>query len=284
MQVQVIDYQSKSAAQDFAKALKEIGFGVIANHPLNNDLINQTYATWEAFFALPEAEKEKYAFDSKTHSGFISKKMSETAKGYDVKDIKEFFHYYPHTACPDAQKALTQQTFDMLSGFASELLGWLEQHMPNEAREKLTMPLPDMIKDSDRTLFRLLHYPPLTGDEPANAIRAAAHEDIDLLTVLPAATAKGLQVQDADGNWLDVPCNPGWLIINIGDMLQEATGHFYPSTSHRVINPEGDDAKKSRLSMPLFLHPPFNVRLSEKHTARSYCAERYKELGLELTE
>ena len=112
-----------------------------------------------------------------------------------------------------------------------------------------------MIKDSEQTLLRVLHYPPITGNEEPDAIRAAAHEDINLLTILPAANEPGLQVKGKDGDWLDVPSDFGNLIINIGDMLQEASGGYFPSTTHRVINPVGTDMSKSRISLPLVLTP-----------------------------
>ena len=117
------------------------------------------------------------------------------------------------------------------------------------------MPLPLMLEGSDHTLLRVLHYPPLTGDEEPGAVRAAAHGDINLLTILPAATEPGLQVMGKDGEWHDVPCDFGLLIVNIGDMLEEASGKYYPSTLHRVLNPTGQAATKSRISLPLFLHP-----------------------------
>ena len=139
-----------------------------------------------------------------------------------------------------------------------------------------------MIKDTPNTLLRVLHYPPLTGEEEPGAVRAAAHEDINLLTILPAANEPGLQVQEQNGNWLDIPADFGHLIVNIGDMLQEASGGYFPSTSHRVINPSGRNAKKSRISLPLFLHPRDEVILSEKHTQKSYLLERLRELGVKI--
>ena len=112
------------------------------------------------------------------------------------------------------------------------------------------------------------------------SVRAAAHTDINLLTVLPAANEPGLQVQAKNGEWLDVPCDFGMLIINIGDMLQEASQGYYPSTMHRVINPENRTHNVSRVSLPLFLHPRPEVVLSTRHTAGSYLSERLKELGM----
>lgn len=278
MSIKVVDFQSPTAAVEFAAGLKEIGFAVIANHPISQQLIDEAYAKWTAFFKSDE--KFQFELNPETQDGYVSTKMSETAKGYNQKDLKEFFHYYQGKRCPASCFDVTTQLSSELNALASTLLSWLEKNAPSEVQATFSMPLSDMIKNSDQTLFRILHYPPLTGDEPAGAVRAAAHEDIDLLTMLPAATAKGLQVKDAKGNWLDVPINPGWIIVNAGDMLQECTGHYYISTTHRVLNPTGDEAKQSRLSMPLFLHPRADVKLSERHTAGSYLSERLREIGL----
>ena len=160
------------------------------------------------------------------------------------------------------------------------MLDWIEQHSPTEVAQKYSEPLSSMIKNTPNTLLRVLHYPPLSGDEEPGAVRAAAHEDINLITILPAANEPGLQVQQKNGKWLDIPADFGQLIINIGDMLQEASGGYFPSTSHRVINPSGENAKKSRISLPLFLHPRDEVVLSERHTQLSYLQERLKELGV----
>ena len=98
--------------------------------------------------------------------------------------------------------------------------------------------------------------------------------------MLPAANEPGLQVMDVNGEWMDVPCDPGQLVINVGDMLQETSGGYFPSTTHRVINPTGEGSSQSRLSLPLFLHPRPEVVLSDKHTADSYLKERLRELGV----
>ena len=129
-------------------------------------------------------------------------------------------------------------------------------------------------------MLRIIHYPPLRETDSPQAVRAAAHEDINLLTILCAATSPGLQASDVDGNWFDVPTDPGMIVVNTGDMLQMATDGYFPSTTHRVINPPDDKRKTSRLSMPLFLHPHDHVKLSESHTARSYLTERLEEIGL----
>lgn len=278
MQIRVIDFRSPNAPAAFSAGLKEIGFAVLSHHPLQQALIDKAYSLWYEFFNSDK--KHEFAFDKKTHDGYASTELSETAKGYDQKDLKEFYHYYLGGRCPKACRAVSIQLATELTAMASTLLSWIEQSSPLDVKAKFSMPLPKMIKNSHLTLLRLIHYPPLTGNEPTGAMRAAAHEDINLLTLLPAATAEGLQVKDAHGHWIDVPINPGWIIVNAGDMLQECSGHYYISTSHRVLNPTGEAAKKSRLSMPLFLHPNDEVILSARHTAQSYRAERFKELGL----
>jgi isopenicillin N synthase-like dioxygenase len=159
-------------------------------------------------------------------------------------------------------------------------LDWIEQESPADVRKHYREPLSNMIKGSDQTLLRILHYPPLAGDEEPDAIRAAAHEDINLITLLPASNEPGLQVKSKDGTWLDVPSDFGNLIVNIGDMLQETSGHYFPSTTHRVVNPQGADTSKARISLPLFLHPRPDVVLSEKYTADTYLSERLRELGV----
>lgn len=278
MEIQVIDYNDNNSSEKFANALHEIGFAVLANHNVPKDLMDDVYQSWKEFFNSPE--KDQFAFDAKKHDGYVSQDLSETAKGAEVKDIKEFYHYYTWGRCPEQLREKTQKLFDELAGLGRELLGWVEKHAPQEIRDRFSMPLSEMIKESTLSLFRLLYYPPLKGDENPKAIRAAAHEDINLLTVLPSATTAGLQVLNKDGSWLDVPCEHGWIVVNIGDMLQECTDGYYPSTTHRVVNPEGDAARKERLSMPLFLHPRDEVVLSDRHTAHSYRMERYEELGL----
>ncbi len=160
--------------------------------------------------------------------------VSETAKGHAQKDIKEYFHYYPWGQCPTELKQEIQQYYQEANQLATELLAWVEEYSPSAISEKYSQSLSSMIDGSHKTLLRVLHYPPLDDNEQLGAIRAGAHEDINLLTILPAANEPGLQVLDKDGNWIDVPCDFGNLIINIGDMLQEASDGYFPSTTHRV--------------------------------------------------
>lgn len=278
MQVQVIDYTSKDAAAKFVKSLHETGFGVLINHPIKQSLVESIYKNWQTFF-LSE-EKHAFVFDPEKQDGYFSPDISETAKGFSKKDIKEYFHVYPWGRIPSQLKDEILEYYRLTSQLAAELLDWVEAHSPAEVSDKYSEALSNMIKGTPNTLLRVLHYPPLTGDEEAGAVRAAAHEDINLLTILPAANEPGLQVQQQDGEWIDVPADFGNLIINIGDMLQEASAGYFPSTSHRVINPTGKGSDKSRISLPLFLHPRSEVVLSDKHTQASYLLERLRELGV----
>lgn len=278
MQVRVVDYRAADAAEQFTRSLHETGFGVLVNHPLPQSLVEKIYADWLAFFNGDE--KQQFAFSKETQDGYFSTEISETAKGFAQKDIKEYFHIYPWGRIPEALRADAMRYYEIANGLAAELLSWVEAHTPAEIAKNYREPLSNMIQDSRQTLLRVLRYPPLTGNEPAGSLRAAPHGDINLLTILPAANEPGLQVQDMNGAWVDVPGDFGMLIINIGDMLQEASQGYYPSTQHRVVNPTGEGAKKSRVSLPLFLHPRNDVVLSDRYTAHSYLEERLRELGV----
>lgn len=278
MQVKVVDYLAADAAEQFTRSLHETGFGVLVNHPIQQALVEKIYADWLGFFNGDE--KHQYAFSKEKQDGYFSTEISETAKGFTQKDIKEYFHIYPWGRIPAPLKADAMQYYSQANGLAQELLSWVERYTPAEIARHYREPLSQMIQDSQLTLLRVLRYPPLTGNEPAGSLRAAPHGDINLLTILPAANEPGLQVQGKDGQWFDVPCDFGMLIINIGDMLQEASQGYYPSTQHRVVNPTGDSAKKSRVSLPLFLHPRDEVVLSDRYTAHAYLQERLRELGV----
>ncbi len=273
-----VDYQAEDAKQQFVRSLRETGFGVLKNHPIQQQMVADIYETWQDFFNSDQ--KDQFTFNKDTQDGFFPSTVSEVAKGFKKKDIKEYFHYYPWGQCPEELKAQLQNYYEQANALAEELLSWVEELSPSDVAEGYKEALSNMIKNSEQTLLRVLHYPPLDGSEEPDAIRAAAHEDINLLTILPAANEPGLQVKGKDGSWIDVPCDFGNLIVNIGDMLQEASGGYFPSTTHRVINPEGSDQTRARISLPLFLHPRPDVVLSERYTADSYLTERLRELGV----
>ncbi len=279
MEVLSVDYRSPAAKHDFAKSLSETGFAVLRNHPLPWSKIEKVYSEWREFFNSPV--RFEYPFDKKKQDGYVPSSLSEIAKGEVYKDIKEFYHvYYPWGRYPRTLSSVTAEVFEEAFALAGELLGWIEDNLPKEIQAKLKKPLKDMIC-RERTLQRILYYPPITGQEEVGAIRAAAHEDINLITILPAATQPGLQAKDSKGQWHAVPVDPESLIVNIGDMLQEATDRYYISTSHRVVKPEGEQAGVARISMPLFLHPHADDYLSPQYPrAEDYLMERLRELGL----
>ena len=278
MNVLTVDYTASDAPERFVESLHNTGFGVLTNHPIAKEKVEAIYESWYQFF-LSDA-KDEFLFDPKTQDGFFPASVSEVAKGNNIKDIKEYFHVYPWGKMPQHLQAQIMEYYALANELAQELLGWVETHTPSDIAKNYSQSLPSMIQDSDGTLLRILHYPPMTGAEEPGAIRAAAHGDINLLTILPAANEPGLQVIAEDGTWVDVPCDFGNIIINIGDMLQEASCGYFPSTIHRVINPSGERSEKSRISLPLFLHPNPEVVLSERYTAGSYLDERLRELGV----
>lgn len=278
MELKAIDYTSATAQKEFVESLHNTGFGVLKNHPIQQHLVESIYKNWQTFFN--GTEKENFVYNVETQDGFFPAAVSEVAKGHTKKDIKEYFHYYPWGQCPAELKEELSQYYKEANTLAAELLGWVESYTPEHIADNYTQSLSSMIESSEQTLLRVLHYPPLKGDEELGAIRAGAHEDINLLTILPSANEPGLQVKTKEDKWVDVPCDFGTLIVNIGDMLQEASGGYFPSTSHRVVNPEGADKTKARISLPLFLHPNPDVVLSERYTAESYLQERLRELGV----
>lgn len=271
-----VDYKDPKAPELFVESLRSTGFGVLRNHPIPQVNVDSIYQNWLNFFSGDE--KESYLFNTEKFDGFYPARVAEAAKGRLTRDIKEYYHYFPWGRCPESLKAQADSYYELACNFGSELLSWVEMHSPPEVKKNYSESLSNMMEGSDRSLLRILHYPPLKGDEKPDAIRASAHEDINLLTVLPAANEPGLQVKTKDNEWLDVPCDFGNLIVNIGDMLQEVSGGYFPSTTHRVINPAGSVNNKSRISLPLFLHPRPEVILSDRYTAASYLKERLAEL------
>jgi len=211
-------------------------------------------------------------------SGYIPPDVSETAVGHSVRDLKEFFHIVPGTRMPAALSRDARDHLEEAATLGRLLLSWIDAHCSALLPEALRGRLAESLSPED-SLLRMLHYPPLTGGEPAGAVRAAAHEDINLLTLLPVSSKPGLQVLGRDGRWRDVPGAPGDVIVNSGDMLQEATAQRMPSTSHRVINPPTAAANRSRISMPYFLAPELGLRLSDRYTAGSYLRERLDQLA-----
>jgi isopenicillin N synthase-like dioxygenase len=278
MNVKTVRYGSKGSASEFAGSLLETGFAVLTDHPIPAVLIRETYSEWERFFAA--GEKHEHVFNPKSQVGYFPFR-SENAKDSKVKDLKEFYHHYPtRKPLPAGVNRYTPELYQKLVELGAELLEWIERETPPEVAKRFPSHLTEMIEGSEENLLRILHYPPLAGTEEQGAVRAAAHEDINLITLLPAATAPGLEVKDLQGNWHSVACDPGMVVINSGDMLKETSRGYYPSTTHRVVNPLGPAARTSRYSMPLFVHPRPAARLTETRTAGDYLNERLREIGL----
>ena len=277
MNVRTVNYTDSNAAHEFTRSLRQTGFSVLTHHPVPIELVDQVYAEWADFFS--SESKINYLFDPDKQDGFFPI-GSESAKGYSTKDLKEFYHIYPWGRYPNEISGATSELYGHLVELTSVLLGWIQDETPDHVKSLFSIPLPEMIKRSKTNLLRILHYPPLDGGEEPEAIRGAAHEDINLITLLVAGTQPGLQVQDLNNKWHDVPCDHGSLAINGGDMLQEASSGYFPSTTHQVINPGDGIQNESRYSMPLFLHPRDEVVLSDRYTAREYLDERLVEIGL----
>ena len=276
MKIETVDYTASDAGDRLARSLRETGFAVLANHPIRADRIDEAYALWGGFFASDS--KLNYLRDYEKQDGYFPFK-SEHAKDAQKKDLKEFYHVYPWGRVPEGLEAFTRKLYADLTAIGIELLSWLDQLMPDEISASLSMPLQEMMQASQQSLLRILHYPPVSAEEDAAAIRAAAHEDINLITLLLAGSQPGLQARDKQGQWHDVPCDPGMITINNGDMLSLATKGYFPSTTHRVINPD-DKLNLSRYSMPMFLHPHPDVKLRQDFTAEAFLQERLKEIGL----
>lgn len=277
MQILNVNYTDTNAQANFCQSLRETGFAVLNNHPISPILINEVYLQWQYFFQ--SNFKNDYLFDREKQDGYFPFK-SENAKGYKKSDLKEFYHIYPWGRIPPPNQQSSLLLYTELLKLAEVLLKWVQQGLPQDVVDRLSIPLSEMIINSSQTLLRVLHYPAIESNDDEDAVRAAPHEDINLITLLPAATAPGLEVKDNAGRWHAIDCNPGNIIVNVGDMLQMCTDYYYKSTTHRVVNPKSSSENKSRFSMPLFLHARSEVKLSQHYTAREYLHERLKEIGV----
>jgi len=272
-EILAIGLDEVDAPAKFAKSFRETGFAIIKDHNISSDEIDRMYGVWTDFFASDEGPN--FAVKPGESAGYFGYK-SENAKGSVNKDLKEFFHAYQNKTLPNITEKETREFQEKLIKMGSTLLGWLDQE--SEGHVSFSEPLENMIDGSDMNLLRIIHYPPLPDNVEPGEVRAAAHEDINLITLLVTGTEPGLQAKDVNGNWHDVPCKPGYITVNSGDMLSLASKGYYPSTPHRVVNPPKQE-NRSRYSMPLFVHPRPDVLL-DKLTAGEFLDERLKEIGL----
>ncbi|MEO1656530.1 MAG: 2-oxoglutarate and iron-dependent oxygenase domain-containing protein [Pseudomonadota bacterium] len=276
-------------------ALQRFGFVIIRDHGVNDRLLNEAYRLVADVFAQPTDVKERYTVPG-GHRGYTPF-GTEKAKGSETPDLKEFWHIGPERPIrsaldakniwpeepADFKKTLTE-LFDALHGVGENLLEALTG--------KLDVPtdyFKTRVADGDSVL-RLLHYPPIAHGANPQALRAAAHEDINLITILVAAQGAGLELLDRNGTWLPVENEPGDLIVDTGDMMARITNGVLPSTTHRVVNPAGPNV--SRYSMPFFMHLAADTPLDclpscvgdgfdhAPITAGEYLLERLKENGM----
>ncbi len=275
-QLPVISWNEPDCGPRFVESLREFGFSALIDHPLDVERINRIYTDWRDYFATGDAQN--FRMDPEQQDGYFSPDEAESAKGYEQRDFKEYFQFYTWGRCPEALRADLLGHFEQALDVASQLLRWVGEYAPTDIVGQLSEPLESMIQDSAQSMLRVLHYPPVPDGTVVT--RAAPHEDINLLTVLPASNGPGLEIKRMNGEWLSVPNRPNQVLINIGDMLQEASGGYFPSTTHQVAVPTGDEVREGRMSLPLFLHPRPEVVLSARHTASSYLTERLQELGV----
>lgn len=303
----VLSLASDPAAlsRDLGESFQTFGFAMVRDHGIDPALIARAWELTEAFFALPEEEKRSYFLDGLAGARGYTPFGVEIAKGAKARDLKEFWHVgrdlpagHPlaTTSMPPniwpARPEGFRETFEALyaafdqtgARILARIAVWLglDENWFDPA-----------ITDGN-SVMRLLHYPPVP-DAEGGAIRAGAHEDINLITLLLGAEEAGLELLTKDGRWIGVSPPDGALVVNIGDMLQRLTNHVLPSTTHRVRNPEGPRAAFSRYSMPFFLHlrsdfafrtlpqcvtPDNPDRYPVSITADDYLQERLREIGL----
>ena len=299
-------YDSDRAAlvAELGQAYREFGFCCISGHGIPASLIDGAYAAFERFFALPDAVKRRYHVKGGGGARGYTPFMVETAKDSEHPDLKEFWHIgreisrdspyaqvMPENLWPEEVpefRELGYALFQALDQLGSRVLRALALHIG------LSEHYFDDKTQFGNSVLRPIHYPPITQTEVPNE-RAGAHEDINLITLLVGASAEGLQVLTRQGEWLPVTTRGDAIVVNIGDMLQRLTNHVYPSTSHRVVNPPGPNARQPRYSVPFFLHPnpdflidvlPSTVsadnpsRYPEPITAQGYLEERLREIKL----
>lgn len=262
-------------SEEIGRSFEEYGFAVIRDHGIPADLIARAEELSKAFFALPDDVKRAYLIKGGGGARGYTPFGTERAKDAEVHDLKEFWHigrslpeghplaeYMPPNIWP-TEIAHFRETFEALyAAFekaGARVLEAIAIHL-GLPREWFAATVED-----GNSVMRLLHYPPLTGADAEGAIRAAAHGDINTITLLLGAEEAGLELLTREGEWKAVAVPEGALVINIGDMLDRLTNGKLRSTTHRVVNPRGEAAYRSRFSMPFFLHfrPDFTIETLE---------------------
>ena len=289
--------------QSIGKAFQEIGFCAVKGHLLSDDLVERLYKQIKLFFDLPYEVKAKYEFPQYSgQRGYVSF-GKESAKGSKHGDLKEYWHfgqyieeeekekynYFPNIHVEELSEfnEVGREVYSTLEETAKHILRALALYLNIEEDYF------DKYIKNGNSILRPIHYPPILED-PKEAVRASAHGDINLITLLMGAHGKGLQVQHSNGDWIDAVASEDELMINIGDMLSRHTNNLLKSTVHRVVNPDRELLKKSRYSIPFFMHPVSEMKLNvlescisdespksfDDITAGDFLNERLVELGL----
>lgn len=289
--------------KDLGDAYQNIGFVAIKNHGLSDELTAKLYESIQKFFGLSEETKTQYEFPELFgQRGYISK-GKEKAKGRNTGDLKEFFHVgqpddqklpeYPDNIWPKEvaeMEALTTEAYRILEEAGLSMLRAIAIHLGLEENY-----FDDKVR-SGNSILRAIHYFPIENPDeiPADAVRAAEHGDINLITLLMGASADGLQVLRRDGEWIPITALPDQIVVNVGDMLSRLTNNKLKSTIHRVVNPPKELMKTSRFSIPFFMHPKASMdltclascvseeepKLYEDMNAGEFLDERLREIGL----
>lgn len=297
-----LSHYSNGTAQErdsFVKAwgdgLKEFGFVSIINHGVDADLIARTYADAARLFALPREVKDRYEIPNGGGQRGYTSFGKEHAKNRKVGDLKEFWHvgndtYGPNTWPTELAtfKENTLGLFKALEGAAEVMLHALSDYfrLPRET-------FAGIARDGN-SILRIIHYPPLKDRFIPGGVRAAEHEDINLITLLCESTASGLEIFTRQKEWLAVDALKGQIVVDSGDMLSRMTNEVIPSTTHRVVNPPDDRDDVERYSMPFFVHPrpecslaitdafvtPENPKRYPDITADGFLQQRLREIGL----
>lgn len=302
---------TKKAAfvEKLGQAYNSIGFAAIKNHGLNEDLQGKLYDIIKRYFALGDAIKVKYEKPEIGYQRGYTGKGKEHAKGRNTGDLKEFFHVGQDRAgIPDSDSIKAEYPDNIwpselpeFEAIALEAFQTLEVAGKNMLKAiALYLKLPEhYFEDKVRygnSILRQIHYFPIENpdDVPADAVRAAEHGDINLITLLMGASADGLQVLRKDGKWIPITALPDQLVVNVGDMLERLTNKKLKSTIHRVVNPPRELMNTSRFSIPFFMHPRSEMDLTclescvnennpkqfTNATAGEFLDERLRELGL----
>lgn len=295
--------QQGAFVQALGDAFQNIGFVGVTNHGISAQLIHDFYTASQRFFAQPEAIKRQYEVPGAAGQRGYTSFGKEHAKQSEVPDLKEFFQIgqevpanYPDREAYPANVAVSevteflplgQELYRAFENTGAELLRAIALYL------ELPVDYFDEKIEYGNSILRAIHYPPITR-EPASAIRAEQHEDINLITLLVGASAGGLQILNNDHEWQDILPEKDEIVINVGDMLQRLTNNFLKSTTHRVVNPPREEWHQPRLSIPFFLHPKSEMDLSclpfcvdadrplayAPITAGEYLDERLREIGL----